>query len=34
MTEITINRSLSDLVNTSPASLRVLESFGLDYCKD
>jgi regulator of cell morphogenesis and NO signaling len=32
MTEITINRSLRDLVNTSPASLRVLESFGLDFC--
>jgi regulator of cell morphogenesis and NO signaling len=32
MTEITINRLLSDLVNTTPASLRVLESFGLDYC--
>jgi len=32
MTEITINQSMAEIVKAQPASLRVLESFGLDYC--
>jgi regulator of cell morphogenesis and NO signaling len=32
MTEITINQSIAEIVKTHPATLRVLESFGLDYC--
>lgn len=29
---LTADRTLAEVVNTSPASARVLESFGLDYC--
>ena len=32
MTEITIKESIAEIAKTHPASLRVLESFGLDYC--
>jgi regulator of cell morphogenesis and NO signaling len=32
MTNFTIDRSLAEVVNAVPASARVLESFGLDYC--
>lgn len=32
MTEITINQSIAEIVKAHPALLRVLESFGLDYC--
>ena len=32
MTEITINQSIAEIAKTHPATLRVLESFGLDYC--
>lgn len=32
MTEIAINQSIAEIVKTHPATRRVLESFGLDYC--
>jgi regulator of cell morphogenesis and NO signaling len=32
MMEITINQSIAEIVKTHPGTLRVLESFGLDYC--
>jgi regulator of cell morphogenesis and NO signaling len=32
MTEIAINQSIAEIAKTHPATLRVLESFGLDYC--
>ena len=32
MTEITINQSIAEIAKMHPATLRVLESFGLDYC--
>ncbi len=32
MTDVTVDRTLAEIVNASPASARVLESFGLDYC--
>ncbi len=32
MIDLTIDNTLAELVNASPASARVLESFGLDYC--
>lgn len=32
MTNLAIERTLAEVVNTVPGSARVLESFGLDYC--
>jgi regulator of cell morphogenesis and NO signaling len=32
MINLTVDRSLAEVVNAVPASARVLESFGLDYC--
>ena len=32
MTELTIERTLADVVTEAPGSARVLEAFGLDYC--
>ena len=31
-TETTPEHTLADIVNNSPGSARVLESYGLDYC--
>jgi regulator of cell morphogenesis and NO signaling len=32
MSDLTIDRTLAEIVNTEPGATRVLESFGLDYC--
>jgi regulator of cell morphogenesis and NO signaling len=32
MSDLTVDRTLAEVVNTEPGATRVLESFGLDYC--
>jgi regulator of cell morphogenesis and NO signaling len=32
MPDLTVDRTLAEVVNTEPGATRVLESFGLDYC--